>query len=438
MRLLKSKLIIPFIGFLALLLLLTPLSFAKDENGPVPPEPGGGEAPGNGQPSSTYTSPIDFTGIIPITIMIVIIFLALMRMLASAMASPQMSAWVKTEFRELIAGVLLVVIIYSFFFGSTSISAALTGRGDYIMASQIIIEDMLTNDTVGYDRAMHDIIFAGTQLRAAATYSPYLSIPAYWVGFTYSTAPMSGVGVLFSSLAQATQGLANVIIIYEGILMLIKFSSASVPPVLLPISISLRLIPFTRKIGNTLIAISLAAIVLLPFSVIIVGEMNKIIDYPEAYIDTWDKRRLDPGAVAMIVAEPFCQMMPVRFILSLNDLLFSLVVCLPFLFVPVVGGALFASCQPLVQNTIYPIMMMVMQIAYDLALLGWITAAQEGIEYANRSFDIIYPFLTQVNNLVLLGYLDAVIIGVITISGARSISGALGGEWYLGGIQRLI
>jgi hypothetical protein len=43
-----------------------------------------------------------------------------------------------------------------------------------------------------------------------------------------------------------------------------------------------------------------------------------------------------------------------------------------------------------------------------------------------------------VSNLVLVGYLDFILIGLVTVSGAKSISAALGGEWYMAGIQRLI
>lgn len=383
-------------------------------------------------------APPDFTGLIPVTILIVVIFLALMNMLGTAIASPQISAWVKAEIRELIAGAILVVIIYSLFIGSKGVTAAITGTGDYLNTSIKIIDNMLANSTNGYDRAMHDIIRAGTRVRAAATYSPYISIPLWYVGLTYSTAPMSGVGILFGTLASATQGIANIVFLYEGIQLLLRFSATAVPAVLLPISLSLRIIPFTRKIGNTLIAISLAAIVLLPFSVIIVDQMNKVITYPKAFLTSSQLDKLDPGAWAMIIAEPFCELMPVRLIMSLNDVLFSVVVCAPLLLIPTVGGALYASCVPLVMNVIYPIIMLVLQVVYDLALISWIAFAGEGIGYADEAFDVVYPFLTEVNNLVLLGYLDAIIIAVITISGAKSISVALGGEWYLGGIQRLV
>jgi hypothetical protein len=388
--------------------------------------------------SLSSAAAVDFTPILPVTAVVVVIFIALMNMMGIAISSPQIQAWVKTEIRELIAGIILVVIIYSFFIGSVGISSALTGTGDYLNASVNIIDNILTNETVGYDRAMHDIIRAATRIRAAATYSPYLSVPLWYVGLTYSTAPMSGVGILFAPLSSATQGIANIVFLYEGIALLLRFSATAVPAVLLPIALSLRLIPFTRKIGNTLIAISLAALVLLPFSVFVVDAIHKSISYPQAYLTGFQLDRLDPGAWAMTIAEPFCENMVVRTILSLNDLLFSMLVCLPLAFIPIVGSALFAACQPLVQNVIYPIFMVALQIIYDAALLSWISFAGEGTAYANEAFNIVYPFLMQVNNLVLLGYLDAIIIGIITISGARSISVALGGEWYLGGIQRLI
>jgi len=386
----------------------------------------------------SFAAPVNLTSVVPITAVTVAIFLAIMSLLGKTLSSPQLDAWVKTELRELIAGVILVVIVYTFFISSKGVSAAMTGSGDYINESVRIINNMLSNESVGYDRAMHDIIKAGTKIRAAATYAPYLSIPLWYVMVVYSTSPLSGVGLLFSPLSAATQGIANSIFLYEGIALLLRFSATAIPAVLLPISLAFRLVPYTRKMGNTLIAVCLAAMVLLPFSVIIVGQVNKIIDYPQAYLKNSQLNALDANTWAMTIAEPFCKIMPIRFILSLNDFLFSLVVCGPLLLIPVVGAFLFSLCQPLMQNTVYPIMMLFLQVAYDSSLLLWMTAAGEGKAYANTAFEILNPFLAQVNNLVLLGYIDLIVIAIITISGARSISAALGGEWYLAGIQRLV
>jgi len=381
-------------------------------------------------------APIDFTPVLPVTAVVVVIFIALMRMMGGVLQSPQISAWVKTELRELIAGVILVLIIYTFFIGSKGISSAITGTGDYLNASVDIIDNILTNSTNGYDRAMYDVIKAGTRVRAAATYSPYMSQAFPYVSITYSTAPLSGVGILFAPLASATQGIANVLFLYEGLALLLRFAATAVPAVLLPISLSLRLIPFTRKIGNTLIAICLAAIVLMPFSVFIVGAMHNVIDYPDAFLTSGALDRLDPSAWAMTIAEPFCENMAIRFILSLNDVIFPLIVCSPLLLFTITAP-FFPTCFTIV-HYVYHLMMIIVQVIYAIALISWTTFAGEGIGYANDAFEVVYPFLMQINNLVLLGYLDAIIIGIITISGARSISVALGGEWYLGGIQRLV
>jgi len=118
--------------------------------------------------------------------------------------------------------------------------------------------------------------------------------------------------------------------------------------------------------------------------------------------------------------------------------LFSEVICLPFLLIPIYGAGIYAVCQPLVQFVIYPILMMAIQASYDIAMAAWIAFAGEGVGYTDQAFGVLTRFLGDINNAILLGYLDTIIIGIITISGARSISTALGGEWYLAGIQRFV
>jgi hypothetical protein len=378
----------------------------------------------------------DFTSIVPITAVLVAIFLALMSMLATSISSPQLEAWSKNELRELVAGAILAALIYAFFIGATGVTQTLTGQSDYLTASQNIITNLMTNQTTGLDRSFDDIVRAATYMKAAATYSPYISVPLYVIGLTYSTSPLGGVYPLFSSLASATSGIANSIFIYEGLLFLLKFCATAVPAVLLPISLSLRMIPFTRKIGNTLIAICLAGMVLVPFSVILIGMMNSVINYPQAFLTSSDLDQLDPGTWAMTIAQPFCELMPVRMLLSLDDVTFSLVVCLPLLSNPFTAG-LFVPCLPLVQ-VIYHLFMIGVQVAYDTALGSWIAFAGEGVGYTNQAFGVLVTFLSNVNDVILLSYLDTIIIGIITISGARSISTALGGEWYLAGIQRFV
>jgi hypothetical protein len=219
--------------------------------------------------------------------------------------------------------------------------------------------------------------------------------------------------------------------------MMIVFVLVTGPPILLPLSLCLRIIPFSRKLGNTMIAVSIAGLVLLPAGVLIADALNGTVAVPSP---TMDLSIIDPKPWAMSVFQPICSAVVLRAILGLTDVLFAVVVCLPLLLIPIVGAAAYAACYPIVQNVVYPILMVIFQLINTILVITWeISFASGGDEkYATAIFNQVQPFLRDVNNLVLLGYMDFIIIGIITVVGARSLSSALGGEWYMAGVQRLI
>ncbi len=390
---------------------------------------------------------IDFMPAVPLVAITVVIFLAMGQMMAGALQNPRLQAWTKTELRELLGGVILIVIIYSAFVLSQNISIAVTGDMDYMEVAINIVESTLTDGSQGYDRAFSDLIRAAAKVRAGATYAPHLSIPLWVVVLTYSTNPYAGIVPILNSLGMGAQALTNAVFLYEGLLLLLKFAAVTVPSVLLPFAFCARLIPFTRKIGNTLIAISLAAVVLLPFSIILMGEINdNIIDYPQASISSRGIDGLDANPWSMIIAEPFCSSDVMRIMFGLTDIGFAYLVCLPLL-LSGVGAAAYPACTNTVQYTIYPLISNIFYIAHAIILGIWIVWAEIveqgaglglGGLWAERVFETIYPFLTEVNNLVLLAYIEFILIATITFTGAKSISTALGGEWYMAGLQRMI
>src|SRR5208283_2209935 len=133
----------------------------------------------------------------------------------------------------------------------------------------------------------------------------------------------------------------------------------------------------------------------------------------------------------------------IRVMLGLTEPLFAWVVCLPLSFIPIVGEGLCLACLPLVQHVIYPLVTEILQLVMAALLLTWegaITArdAVASTNYGVDAYNTLFPFLRDINSLVLLIYLDIIMIMTITVVGARSISAALGGDWYMAGIQRLI
>ncbi len=392
-------------------------------------------------PAAFAAQPVDLAFAVPIVAVIVAAFLAIMFMMASMLSDPRLEAWVKSEIREFAAALILIAIVVAFFTassGTIGIAAALGGSSTYISSSLNVLDG---NWTAGYNSAFAYAVRAAAKIRVGATYSPYLSIPIFYVSLTYSTAPLAGAAILLMPLNSAAGGLTNAIYMTEGIRMLIVFAKATGPTILLPLSLCLRLIPFSRKLGNTMIAVSLAAMVFLPVSVLMADALNSSLGagYPVPRIKNIGA--LDANPWPMTVFQPICAAVPLRAILGMGDLIFALVVCAIVALVCLIGyAACFASCFPIMQNWVYPIMMVVFQALNTGLLIGWEAHLGAGgsDEYAMKAFNQLWPFLRDVNNLVFLGYMDFIVIGIITMVGARSLSTALGGEWYLAGIQRLI
>jgi len=119
--------------------------------------------------------------LIPITAITVMVILALIYMLSHMLMIPMLDAWAKTEIREVIAGMVLAVVVYAMLFSVNNIATALTGENDYLGGAEKIVDKILK----GYDQTYYDIIRAGKRIRSAATYSPYINVPLWYVSISY-------------------------------------------------------------------------------------------------------------------------------------------------------------------------------------------------------------------------------------------------------------
>ncbi len=389
--------------------------------------------------------PVDFTLAVPGVALIVAAFLGIMSMMATALSDPRLEAWVKTEIREFAAALILAAIVIGFFAatGGNELAAALggTGSANYVQSSVAVLDKWLGS----YDSAFTTAIRAAAKIRVGATYSPYISVPLWWVSVNYATSPLAGSAILLLPLNLAAGGLTNALYLAEGMRMLIVFMLVTGPRILLPLSLCLRFIPFTRKLGNTMIAVSIAGMVLLPASVLIADALNgtlvdaqgrSTVPNPSMDLSVIDKN----NPWAMNVFQWACAAIPIRAILGMTEQGFAAVIC-AFLLLLLIGAVAFPACYAFTSQVVYPILMTVFQAVNAITLITWEAGFSRGsgaADYANAVFNELFGFLRDVNNLVFLGYIDFIIIGLITVVGARSLSAALGGEWYLAGIQRLI
>jgi len=368
--------------------------------------------------------PLDLQLVVPAAAVVVGIFLAIVSMLSKTISDPKLEAWTKSELREFAAGLILVTAVTAFVISSSGISAAMTGSTDPIGTATQKVDTWLNR----YDVAYLNVIEAAGKIRTSATYAPSLNVPVWFISFSYTTNPLSGVAILMNTLNIAAQALTNAIFLSEAIRLMLVFCKAVMPKVILPLAFVLRLIPFTRRSGNTLIAVGVAGAVILPFAVILTDELNGTITMPEAQIS--DMSKLDANPWAMVASEPLCETIPVRLLLGLTDPGFSAFICM-------FAGPFFAICFEIVMNIVYPLINEIFQIIMTILIIIWEASLNEA-KYGADVYDQLEPFMASVNNLVLLGYLDIILVATITIVGARSLSAALGGEAYMAGIQRLI
>jgi hypothetical protein len=377
---------------------------------------------------------------VPVAAVVVAIFLALVRMLAETISDPKLDAWVKTEFREWGVALIIICFLSAIVTGAVAsggIGEILTGdvgKDNYIDTSVEILDNWLGN----FDDAFEDLITAGGKIRTASTYSPYMSVPIWFVSLSYATNPLAGTMILLTPVTMASQALTNAIFLVEGLRLLIVYCDVIVPSIILPGAFIIRLIPFTRRLGNTLIAVAMAAYMFLPLSVIIVNELNQNINMPDPNLSENDFNELSGASGIMAVSAPFCEAEPIRVLLGLGDYPFGLITCAFLLLIPG-GQAAYPGCVVMMQSIVYPIIQIIYQVIFVLATIIWEPVVTSGDNaYWLTAFDVIMPFLEELNNLVFLSYINMILVAIITIVGARSLSSVLGGEVYMFGIQRMI
>lgn len=381
--------------------------------------------------------------IFPSAVVIVAVMLGLLNMAAETFSLPALSAYVKTELSELVAGVVLALIVYAFVIGSDQLTTILVGKS----ATDLAITHFHSIIDI-YFQTYYGMVRIATQLKAMVSFNTQQVWPAMYISWGYTIGPYGGISPMLTSLTMAIQGIANNILMYESLLLLLSFSKAVVMPVVLPIGLALRLIPFTRQAGMAVIALSISVLVIFPWSIVFVDQVHKVVPYPSP--TTGQGGDAVGGIIATMgvhfpaidVLKVLCQNNEVRAFLELNELGNVILFCIPICTLSCIGPqfgvcfpACFESCFNIIVFVVYPLVSAGAQIIYNTlgTYLIKVQYSQAGV-----IFNAMYRFMADVNNMVMIGYVDAIIIGLFTVVGARSVSAALGGEWYMLRFQRLV
>lgn len=364
-----------------------------------------------------------FSAIFPIVAMIMVVILAMLYMASQMFSLPGLNAWVKTEIKEFIVGAIMVAIVLGVFFSTTGLVSVLTGKDNPETAAQ----DAFKPVTNSLNEAYRDIIRASQEMTLLAGYSyNFPAVPLFYFTYTDLSAPYSGAGQILSALSQSASAVSNSLMVYLSLSVLMQFFSfASL--IILPFALSLRIIPFTRQLGSTLIALAIGGYIIFPSAIILTGELHKLIEIPKPNLSDSQLENMHMDIPAGFGA--FCES-DMKWFAATGELGWGFAICIPCSFF-----GCFPVCFPLVTEVIYPAVMEAFQLVY-----GWsFYAAAKSMDYGiGEVYDTLAPFLQETGNLIVISYVDAILVSLITIITVKGVSTALGGEYFMAGIQRLV
>ncbi len=380
---------------------------------------------------------------LPFVIFMMIVLLSLLYMASQMFQLPQLTSWVKTEIRELVVAAILFVIVFAIFNGgANTLSQLLTGDANYYARAHTHIAQMKMISLAAYDDLIR--LFHAVGMRAG--FSASIGIPLYFSALNSSGAPYSGYSTFFVLLSQAANGLSNLVFIYTAMEVLLDFFVALGNLGLIYLAFAFRFIPFTRQLGSTLVALVLGASVIYPFSLVFVSQMHSLIDVsdtisgrqfvrpqvnPVAFIGDANTEGLE--FTIPLGSNAICKEWPIRALTGLfGEWSLILPICIPISIATF--GVGWAPCTYLISSVIYPILVTVTAVLWSIS----IGSALLGSSVVGPLFDVLNPFFLDINNLAVIGYVDVILSLIITYITTKSISTALGGEYMIPGVQRLV
>lgn len=361
---------------------------------------------------------------LPIIIAISILVAALGFMLAGILDNPQFNAKVKEEMRATATGVLLAVVIVGILSSINAFIEVYTGYTDASALSVAYIDGFI-------ERIKTSLIELAIVFTRLGEYGLYyaLSLPLFIVLISTGQTPLAGVGSFSSSLGIAQNALIVFLLALYSLKHLLYFAYFITNEYLLGIGIVFRLIPMMRKIGATLIALSLVVLIILPISVAVFGELTNAVPAPN-----FDKilnrsmsiRLISPIKIFNMNSIPFCTQGTQAWVRLTDEMMDCACNIPPLNVIP------YEICE-LVFDIIYNVAYAFETIA-QWSVISTFTIIMDPVERIfNPVVDVFVPAIVEISVLLTTFFVSVILV---VISAYRSISLALGGEFFLYGFAR--
>lgn len=381
---------------------------------------------------------LEFLGLVALLSVAV---LSIAAMAGESLQSPQISAWTKEQLREVVAGTILAVLIWGSIAGSTSLISLYFGADSFSDLGNAALQDHLDYMEMLYlklaDAYQTVGLFQG--------FSYFASVGIVWIYLGQGGSPYYGASVLLGPLANAANSLTLQILSFRLIKVIGYYVEGVFPDLILPGALALRIFPFTRKAGNTLIAISLGVMVIMPLSLLFVNEFWHATTwtYKEQVTDTsfqYDKMSLG-GVMDAVTStvEVLCGNEFLRTIFGLGEfglgLIFATIACIPSL------PYGYFACWPAM---FWEFVMVLWHLFASLIYLaiGGLVLTVFAFDFAAEVApglkvipEILLPAVAEATGFSIIAMFTMI---MITFSGIKAVSTALGGEYVLYGVSRFV
>lgn len=221
--------------------------------------------------SSLAFSPPEFLGssffiITSIAILISILIIAIGKMLAGMMESEELKAWTREELFETGVSVLIIVFLVPAFAFLGEITHALVGSYDGFVGGGMFLDIMRSVLVTDYLKLMA----AEVPLGILSTMGVHFLLPE-WVlfGVNIGAMPLGGLGMVSNMNILLADALGTAIAAVQAQIVLLEFVRDNILAFFFPLGVLFRVFPVSRRVGSTLIAISLVLYFAYPLTLIL-------------------------------------------------------------------------------------------------------------------------------------------------------------------------
>ena len=375
-------------------------------------------------------------------------FLGLAYMASQLFRVQVLEAWVRIELGELVKSMIIAVFCVALIATVNAAAQFLSGESgatDVLSAAQQFMAALYSDGHALYSKLA--IAYFNVAKVASYSYTAGTSLGGY-ATISYSSSPASGMSPLVGEVGAALDSVANYMLLASAQAAFLKFFGTAAL-VMLPVGIFLRSFSFTRRLGATLLAATIASSVIYPAAVLMSQQVY----------DTFapEMKGLGPGGTGT----PFEN---VR-VKDAENPPASSVVCNTFMQyfvqspIPFLGGEIgwwivvgtpiclfsmgaFVACMSAVYNIISMIFMIVKALFPILLFAAVFVTMENGTKpdkllegYYEPLRDYALPTVAKFSMLSLVTFLIPIII---TLSLLRNLAAAFGGEAQLYGLSKLV